>query len=588
MQSSLRLFAALTLAACASAPSPRAAESWTEAEQARYLGPLQANVRSTAGSATGTRGAVTVAYNAYAARAGLDVLQRGGNAMDAALTTAITQVATTAGAPVSYFGIMSLVYYDAKSGRIATMWAGWRTLRGETSPLTIPGAVTLNSDGEALGTVPHGRTALVGGFMKGVESAHRRFGRLPFRALFAPAIRVADQGMPVHATLAHQFELRAKDLARLPATRAALLKPDGSPWQVGDTLRQPALAATLRRIAADGADYMYKGPWGARLVAAVQADGGVMTMDDLALYDVIWSDPTRATVGDIEIAVPGAPNAGGLALIEAQQMGVAAGITRLGHWSRNAESLRRAALATQGYVLDYFPPDARAQLFPGIDFSDRARLTGEHGQALWTALEAGKLPISLAKQPPRHSDDVVVIDGEGNMAAITHSINCVYWGKTAINVDGISIGDPASFQQAAVARAGAGQPLPDPTETGLVLKNGTPILAFASMGSGLHQRTFQGLLNVFGFGMSVDEAIDAPDFFLPAYSAKDSGYVLPVIAGRFPKDVLDGAGVRYREITLDRARLGGEGVWVAISRDPKTGLLRAGSHNRNNSAALAW
>ncbi len=246
MQSSLRLFAALTLAACASAPSPRAAESWTEAEQARYLGPLQANVRSTAGSATGTRGAVTVAYNAYAARAGLDVLQRGGNAMDAALTTAITQVATTAGAPVSYFGIMSLVYYDAKSGRIATMWAGWRTLRGETSPLTIPGAVTLNSDGEALGTVPHGRTALVGGFMKGVESAHRRFGRLPFRTLFAPAIRVADQGMPVHATLAHQFELRAKDLARLPATRAALLKPDGSPWQVGDTLRQPALAATLR------------------------------------------------------------------------------------------------------------------------------------------------------------------------------------------------------------------------------------------------------------------------------------------------------------------------------------------------------
>ena len=108
------------------------------------------------------------------------------------------------------------------------------------------------------------------------------------------------------------------------------------------------------------------------------------------------------------------------------------------------------------------------------------------------------------------------------------------------------------------------------------------------MGSGLHQRTFQGLLNVFGFGMSVDEAIDAADFFLPAYSAKDSGYVLPVIAGRFPKDVLDGAGVRYREITLDRARLGGEGVWVAISRDPKSGLLRAGSHNRNNSAALAW
>ena len=96
--------------------------------------------------------------------------------MDAALTTAVTQVATTAGAPISYFGIMSLVYYDAKTKKISTMWAGWNTLRNEISPLTIPGAISLDNDGEALGTVPSGRTALVGGFMKGIESAHRRFG----------------------------------------------------------------------------------------------------------------------------------------------------------------------------------------------------------------------------------------------------------------------------------------------------------------------------------------------------------------------------------------------------------------------------
>ena len=588
MRSLSVVFAGVSLVGCASTPTARAPERWSDAEQARYLGPLQAVVRTKAGVATGHRGAVTVAYNAYAARAGLDVLQQGGNAMDAALTAALTQIATTAGAPVSYFGIMSLVYYDAKTKKISTMWAGWNTLRGETSPLTIPGDLTLGESGEPLGTVPSGRTALVGGFMKGVESAHRRFGHLPFPVLFAPAIRVAERGMPMHAVLAHQFELRARDLARLPATREALLKADGSAWRVGDTLRQPALAATLRRVATEGADYMYKGVWADHLVAAVQADGGKMTREDLAAYDVIWSEPVRARVGDYEIVGAGAPNSGGVALIEAQQVGVAAGISRLGHWSTSGESLLRASQATMAYVIDYLPAATLSAIFPGIDFAPASRLTPEHGAQLWSAIDAGKLPISITPQAPKHSDDVVVIDGEGNMAAITQSINCVYWGKTALNVDGISIGDPASFQQAAVARAGPGKPLPDPTETGIVLKDGEPVLAFASMGSGLHQRTFQGLINVLDYGMTVDQAIDAPDFFLPGFSAKDNGYVLAVPEGRFPTAVLDSTRLKFRVIGADHARLGGEGVWVAISRDPKTGQLRAASHNRNNSAALAW
>ena len=435
------LLCVVTACARRTAEAPPA---WPEAEQAHYLGPLQAVIRVKAGSAQGSRGAVTVAYNAYAARAGLDVLQQGGNAMDAALTTALTQVATTAGAPVSYFGIMSLVYYDAKTKQVSTLWAGWNTLRGETEPLTIPGAISLNSDGEALGTVPSGRTALVGGFMKGVEAAHRKFGRRPFATLFEPAIRVAEGGMPVHATLAHQFELRAKDLARLPATRAALLKPDGLPWQVGDTIKQVALAATLREVAQKGADYMYGGPWGERLVAAVQADGGKMTLEDLRGYQVIWSEPLRTTVHGHEIVAAGGPGTGGAALLEAQQLAVAAGLSTRPHWSADGESLRRAVQASMGFFADLLPPAALGKAVPEIDFSPAARVTPAHAAKFWDAIEAGKLPVGLARQAPKHSDDVVVVDGEGNMAAITHSINCVYWGKTALNVDGISIGDPAS------------------------------------------------------------------------------------------------------------------------------------------------
>jgi gamma-glutamyltranspeptidase/glutathione hydrolase len=586
------LVGAAGLAGCgAGSPGPVAGAlspaRWPAAERTRFLGELQNTPRTSAGVATGKQGAVTVAYGAFAARAGLAALEQGGNALDAALTAALTQVALTGGAPISYFGILSLVYYDAKTGEISTMNANWNTLRGETDPRTIPGGVSFQGQ-EFLGTTPSGRTALVGGFMKGVEAAHRKFGKLPFAALFDPAIYVAEEGMPVTKAFAGYLGLRAQDLARLPATKAVFFKPDGSPYREGEIFRQPALAGTLRQIAAHGSDYMYRGPWGAKLVAAVQADGGKLTAEDLAGYEVIWAPPIRGRVGDFEIATLPPPNYGGIGLIEAQHLAAAAGLQAQGHWSRSGAALRTAATITQGWMVSLFPEAARAQLYPGLDFSTEHRLTPEHARAYWTLLEQGKLPVKWAEEGPKHSDDVVVIDRDGNMAALTQSINCVLWGKTAINVDGISIGDPASFQQAQIAQVGPGHRLPDPTETGLLLEEGKPVVAFASMGAGLHQRTFQGIQNVAIYGMTVDQAIDAPDFFLPSMVPPTAGYVLTIPEGRFPKSVLESSGLKYQEVGGPNARFGGEGVWIAISRDPLTGELRAASHNRSNSAALAF
>ena len=176
----------------------------------------------------------------------------------------------------------------------------------------------------------------------------------------------------------------------------------------------------------------------------------------------------------------------------------------------------------------------------------------------------------------------------GFFAAITHSINCVDWGRTAINIDGISIGDPGSFQQAQIAAVKPGERLPAPSETGILFRDGKPVLGFASMGSGLHHRTFQCLFNVMKFGATVDEAINAPDFFLPAIDKETGLATVRVPKDRFPQAVLKDMGYAYEEVVLAKARFGGVGLWVAISRDPKTGELRAASPNRNNSAAVAF
>ncbi|NQW04079.1 MAG: gamma-glutamyltransferase [Acidobacteria bacterium] len=578
----------LVLGAPACRPAATAVDlspsQWPAGEYDQFIR-AQGVDRTSAGAASGSNGAVTVAYNGLAARAGLEALKQGGNAIDAAMTAAVTQVALTAGAPISYFGIMSLVYYEASSGKVYTMNAEWNTVRGETSPGTIPGSLNMSSLEGLRGTAASGRTALVGGFMKGVGAAHDRFGRLPFAHLFEPAIEIAEGGMPVTSHLADKFEFRHEDLSRLPETRALFIKDDGSDYVTGDTFTQPALAETLRAVALQGTDYMYKGPWAKKLVAAIAADGGKMTEADLASYDVIWDEPLVATVGDYEIYTNRPPNAGGPSLIEAQLLAEAAGLAGDAAPSQSAATLRKLLDIS---MVGLLPPATIAQLFPDLDPSADARLTPARAAALWKRIEAGGLPMRW-KSPssPGHSDDVVAIDSDGNIAAITQSINCVDWGRTAINIDGISIGDPASFQQAAIAALPPGSRLPAPTETGILLKDGTAVLGFASMGSGLHIRTLQALLGVIGFGMTVEEAVNAPDLLMPTVDSAGQ-WVARVPEGRFEKSVLDAIGYAYQEIPASRMRFGGEGLWVGISRDPVTGLLRAASHNRNNSAAVAW
>ncbi len=579
--------AALATLTCTGTPEPDLSPERWAGEYDRFMA-AQLVDRTEAGVATGLNGAVAVAYNGLAARAGLEALMQGGGAIDAALTTALTQVALTAGAPISYFGILSLVYYDAGAGRVHTMNAEWNTVLAEDDPLSIPGGIDMASPGGMYGTGVGGRTALVGGFMKGVGAAHERFGRLQWAEIFKPAIHVAEEGFPVSRKMAEYWQARAADLARLPATRATFLKAHGSPYLENDVFVQPALAATLRAVAEEGTDYMYGGPWAENAVAAIRADGGLMTMEDLAAYEVRWDEPLVADLGGgYTVYTNPPPNGGGVALIEAQRLAVAAGLAGGAHWTESADALRKALDITRNYMLGYLPAETMTALL-GSEFTDGARVTPGHAERLWELMERGMPFANWTPRGPAHSDDVVAVDREGNIAAITHSINAVMWGKTAIVVDGITIGDPASFQQQQIASVEPGGRLPAPTETGILFRDGEPWLGFASMGSGLHHRTFQGLLNVMRFGMTVDEAINAADFFLPTTDPTTLGLTVRVPEGMFPREVLDGTGYAYIELDPARARLAGEGLWIAVSRDPVTGELRAASHNRNNSAAVAW
>ena len=177
---------------------------------------------------TADHGMVVTTSGTGAAAAGVEALKKGGTAMDAAMTAAMLQPCRAAGSYVSYAGIINVVYFDAASGKVFNLNGSFNTVLGETEPLTIPGIdpAALASGGlNAFTSAPSGRTALVPGFLAGVEAAHRRFGKRPFADIVAPAIRCADQGMVLTPELAGMMKSREAVLRRRPETRAIFTSP---------------------------------------------------------------------------------------------------------------------------------------------------------------------------------------------------------------------------------------------------------------------------------------------------------------------------------------------------------------------------
>jgi len=560
--------------------------NWGDGEFATYVKMDNRSFPSNP-TAIGQQGAVTTTFHSAASRAGLEALKQGGSSVDAAMTTALTQIAMNAGAVISYFGIINMVHYDAATGKTVSMDATWNSIQKETTPMTIPGTVDPNNLFNK--KEPSGRTALVGGFMKGLEEAHERYGKLPFEQLFQPAIYMAEEGIELSQKTANFFKKRDDILRRLPETKATLIKPNGEMYVAGDLFKQPALAKTLKKISKEGTDYMYKGEWAKKAVAAVQAEGGKMTMKDLADYEVIWNEPRKMTFGKYEIAVLGPPAFGSVNLIEALNLAEISDIKGTGHWSKSGASLKKIFDVTNVFSLSYIPQPTLKYLYPNIDLTHDSRVKMETSNQLWEALQK-KANTTKDNGDLKHSDTVVAIDKDGNMTAVTHSINCVVWGSTGIVVDGVSIGDPASFQQMQLAQIEPGERLASPIEVGILSKQGTPILPFASMSTGLHQQTVQSLLNIILFDMDIEAAVNAPSIFLPKsdYSNPLSPkFTVRVMEGAFPKKVLENSGLTIQELPATERRYA-QGLWIGIYKDPVTNELKAVSPPYATGRALAY
>ncbi len=568
----------------ASEPDSLSPSAWKEEERARFA-MLDRAWASPKLPAEGRSLMIAGTSSSTGVRAGLEALRRGGSAADAVIVTALAQIAHDAGCWNSFAGILSLVYYDASTGKVCALDAGYDAPRAETDPLSIPKR-----------PIPSGRTALVPGFMAGIESAHKRFGRLPFKRLFEPAIEIAEKGFEIDTVLASLMASKKQVLTRLPAARSIFTKKDGTLYGAGDLFRQPELARTLRKTAEQGAAYMYSGEWARAFVRTVRAEGGTITLEDLKAYSPTNPDPLRTTYKGCEVFAPGLPSLGGLHLIEGLNLLELADPARHGHYTESAEALYRLIQASRMSVLiSYSPRTYLLALFPETDFTPSSRATKKNAKVIWEKLkEPGWIQRFQGLLVPAgsHSDGIVAVDAEGNAAALTHSINTTTWGGTGIFVGGVSIPDSGSFQQDRLKKSGPGGRIPNGMNPVIILREGEPFAAFSCVGGGLHETMLSSLHNVLDFGWNPKKAAEAPVILSPLWTSGRDGksqYHKQVIGkGEFCEEVLEGVRKRGQPLAVlsytDHLRH--RGYWVGLIVDTEPGLMKGGAPPHFNGCAL--
>ncbi len=366
------------------------------------------------------RGGAVSAAEATATQAGVTLLQAGGNAVDAAVGAALALAVTHpeagnlggGGFAVLRFGdeLTTLDFREtAPAAAHATMYLG-----EDDEPL--PGASTLGALAAGVPGTPQGLFAL-----------HERFGNLTWREVVEPAQRLAAEGFPVSRRL-HEALARNQDkLARFPTTASVWL-PAGAPPPIGSTLRLPALAATLERYAAEGPAGITTGAVAQAVEEAVKAGGGVLTAADLAAYEPVWRAPVRFSAFGWEFASMDLPSSGGIIL--GQTLGI---LERLGWRDRPRFGADRAHLIAETwrrvfadrYLLgDPSTTEARAGDLLASAWLDRrsseidtARAAPSDSVRPWSPPAAGAPP------EPAETTHLSVVDGEGNIVALTTTLN---------------------------------------------------------------------------------------------------------------------------------------------------------------------
>src|SRR5690606_30680619 len=364
-------------------------------------------------------GAAITSAHELATRAGLDTIRDGGNAFDAAITvSSVLSVVEPTSSGLGGGGFFLL--HDAATGKNLFLDAREIAPEAATPEVYLDAGGNLVADKAQTGPWSAGLPGLPAALVKLADE----YGKLPLSRTLGPAIRIAEEGFPVYPRLERGYAGKREVLERYPGTRALFLA-DGDPPKVGETLRQPDLARTLRLIAEQGFDGFYRGDVAAKLVAGVNAAGGKWTTEELAAYEVREREPISFDYRGWNIVTAPPTSSGGVALAEMLNMASGWDLSKLDRPQRIhilVEAMRRAYRDRTIYLGDPDFTRIPMQRLLSPEYAAGLRATIHPEKATPSELLPGQ-PAPLEDEETTHFS---IIDAEGNMVSATQTINLLY------------------------------------------------------------------------------------------------------------------------------------------------------------------
>ena len=463
---------------------------------------------------------MVVAQEQRAARIGIEILDRGGNAVDAAVAVSFA-LAVTYPRAGNIGGGGFMVIHLAKTGEDAAI--DYR----ETAPAAATEKMFLDEKGEADPKKSRDSALSIGvpGTVAGLALAHEKYGsgKLTLAELIEPAITLARNGVEIVDDIADTLPLAQPRIARWQSSAPVFLNSDGTVLMPGQDLLQPDLAITLRAIASDGPKGFYEGPVAEKIVAAVRKAGGIMTLDDMKNYRAVLREPIRGTYRGYDIISMPPPSSGGVHLIEMLNILEGYDLAKLSREESLhiiAEAMKRAYADRATFMGD---PDAVKMPVAGlISKKYAAALRAQIGQRATpsTEIRSGN-PADFEGQNTTHFS---VIDRDGNAVSNTYTLNFSYGLGLVAEGTGVllnnELDDFTSKPGTANAYGLVGynanlpgpnrRPLSSMTPT-IFLKDGKPFLITGSPGgSRIISTVLQIIVNVIDFNLPVDQAVSAP------------------------------------------------------------------------------
>lgn len=462
---------------------------------------------------------MVVSDSALASRVGAEILQKGGNAVDAAVATGLALAVThPAAGNIGGGGFMLVRMKDGDS-----VFIDYR----ETAPGASSAGMYLDTSGNVVpnkSLVGH-LAAGVPGTVAGFYEAHKRFGKLPWKDLVEPAVKLASDGFALSYELARSLRSQS-GLFRQFETSWTTYCRSGKFYEWGDNFKQPDLARTLERIAEEGRDGFYKGET-AKLIADECARGkGIITQRDLEAYQPIVRAPLKGSYNGYEMVTAPPPSSGGIALIEMmnllEPMNLRSyGFGSSGTYHRMIEAMKLAFADRSAYLGD--PDFVKVPVAELTDKKYASVLRGRIKPDVTTSakdIRPGLGPIKEGENTTHYS----VVDAEGNAVANTYTLNTSYGSGVTVKGAGFLLnnemddfaakpGVPNGYgliQGEANAIAPGKRPLSSMTPT-VLLKNGQLVMVLGSPGGPTIINTvMQTILNLVDFDMTVQQAVSSP------------------------------------------------------------------------------